>query len=82
MRTYQIRNEVTGEIVETYGGRRHQVRHITAEFMKDNKAHGKPCRTYFRSVPTEGLKIICVQPLDPKHEYYSQCFAMLDEEDI
>lgn len=81
MKTYQIRNEVTGEIVETHG-RRHQVRQITAEFMKDNKAHEKPCRTYFKSIPTEGLKIIAVSPINPKHEYYSQCFGMLYEEDI
>lgn len=82
MRTYQIRNEVTGEVVETYGGRRRQVRQITAEFMKDNRQHEKPCRTFFRSVPTEGLKIICVQPLDPKHEYYMQLVDMLYKEDI
>lgn len=46
------------------------------------KADPNESRTFFKSIPTEGLKIICVQPLDPKHEYYSQCLGILYEEDI
>lgn len=69
MKTYQIRNEVTGEIVKMHRGR-HWIKWITDRFMRENREAGKPSRTFFRSVPTEGLKIIAVVPIDPRHEWH------------
>ena len=69
MKTYQIRNEVTGEIVEVTRSRR-MIKYFTDRFMRENMKDGKASRTFFKSIPKEGLKIIAVVPVDPRHEWH------------
>lgn len=65
----QIRNEFTGEVIETRGRRRF-VRWLVERMMKENRAAGAPSRSFFKSIPTEGLRVICVEPNDHRLEWH------------